>query len=123
MTFVCDWRNRKAMQHPVAVAKTRRKRAVPGPAQAVPHSLQHWLPRSGLTLQQFATKVGIHYSTASEIFRGRRWPDPDTALRILEATDGAVTAWDVSWYRANRRVHAARKIGQIGGLKQRRFGA
>ena len=69
-------------------------------------------PGSGLSVAQFAARAGIHNSTVSEIYRGRRWPEPDTALLILEATGGAVSVWDVTWYRANRRIHAARQIGR-----------
>lgn len=67
-------------------------------------TLQAWLPASGFTIETFAEVVGIHYSTASEIYRGRRWPDSNTILAIQRVSGGAVSYWDAEYFRQNRRV-------------------
>lgn len=75
------------------------------------HTLQSWLPISGLTITRFARSIGVHYATLSEVYRGRRWPDSRTVALIFEGSQGAVSLWDVAFYRANRRVPTLRQAG------------
>lgn len=67
-------------------------------------TLQEWLPTSGLTIEGLADAAGIHYSTASEVYRGRRWPDSNTVVAILTVSGGAVSCWDADYFKTNRRV-------------------
>lgn len=44
---------------------------------------------------EFAREIGIHHVYLNSIIKGRRRPSPDLALRIEEATGGAVTRMEL----------------------------
>jgi len=46
-------------------------------------------------IKQLAIKCNCHPVHMSDILRGRRRPSPDLALRISEATGGAVTVMEL----------------------------
>lgn len=57
--------------------------------------LKHYLKTSGTKRKDLCDVLGIHYQHLNNIFRGKRHPSPDLALRIEEATGGAVTRMEL----------------------------
>lgn len=57
--------------------------------------LLHWRKRRGLKQNDVIEKIGVTVSQLSKIERGETFVTPSTAVRILELTDGEVTADDL----------------------------
>jgi hypothetical protein len=73
--------------------------------------LSIWISENGLTVAAAARRFGIGGvnpgRTLDRIMSGERQPDADMISRIIEITDGAVTAADMhatrlDWLKANR---------------------
>jgi plasmid maintenance system antidote protein VapI len=86
----------------LSVARDRLHNALPASGM----TLQEWFAATGIMPTKLAGELGMHFSTIIEMRSGRRWPNSNTALRIKEATGGAVTLWDITYFQANRRIHA-----------------
>lgn len=56
--------------------------------------LADWLQQQNTTVAAFAVEHGISRSHLYAAMRGQRWLSRDMALRIEEATNGAVTCRD-----------------------------
>lgn len=56
--------------------------------------LDEYLSARGLTCEAFAEKIGVTGTSVWRYAHGERLPRPATMRRIVEATDGAVTAQD-----------------------------
>jgi transcriptional regulator with XRE-family HTH domain len=57
--------------------------------------IREFLKANQMRLSTFAQQAGLKQSYASLIKNGRRRPSPNLALRIQEATDGAVTVMEL----------------------------
>jgi DNA-binding transcriptional regulator YdaS (Cro superfamily) len=58
-------------------------------------NLRDFLTANQMRLSTFATKAGLKQSYASLIKNGHKRPSPGVALRIEEATGGAVTRMEL----------------------------
>lgn len=58
-------------------------------------NLTDWQNRQGITDTALAEIVGVHPSLFSHIRAGKKYPSRKTALRIQEATGGAVTVMEL----------------------------
>lgn len=56
--------------------------------------LDTYLEAKGETDAEFALRVSLSQSQVSRIKRGLSWPSRDAMERIVDATDGSVTAND-----------------------------
>lgn len=56
--------------------------------------LSNWLTDNGITQEDFAKKAGVHQTTISRIANGGR-TSPETAIRVMKATQNAVTLEDI----------------------------
>lgn len=56
--------------------------------------LNKFLEANSITATAFAERIGLTPSQVSRLSRGVNWPTKETAERIREATNGAVTADD-----------------------------
>ena len=57
-------------------------------------TLDCYLKKHGLTHTAFATRIGSTVQSVHRYVHGQRYPRPEIMRRIVEATDGAVTAND-----------------------------
>lgn len=57
-------------------------------------TLKDWLAQEGLSLPEFANKIGRTAEAVRRYVSGERIPDRDTMPRIVEETAGAVTPND-----------------------------
>jgi transcriptional regulator with XRE-family HTH domain len=69
--------------------------------------LRDYLAQSGETIDQFAGRVGESPHTIGKLYRGERFPRVQLAQRIVEATEGAVTADDLLEAASKFRSKAA----------------
>jgi transcriptional regulator with XRE-family HTH domain len=58
-------------------------------------TLKEYLTENKIKLTDFASKVGIQQPYVSLIKNGHNRPSPDVALRIEQATGGAVTVMEL----------------------------
>ena len=58
--------------------------------------LHAWAARQQITQRALAEVVGCHPVTICRVLGGQHAPSPALALRIEEATRGAVRAWDLA---------------------------
>jgi transcriptional regulator with XRE-family HTH domain len=56
------------------------------------NSLRAWRKSRSLTLIEMAGRIGVSVGSLSRIERDEQWPDRAVILRIVEETDGEVTA-------------------------------
>jgi transcriptional regulator with XRE-family HTH domain len=56
--------------------------------------LSSYLKKSGVTAAEFAKRIGVDKTTVYRYIRGERIPNRDALSRIMEETEGAVTAND-----------------------------
>jgi len=60
------------------------------------HPLQKWQEGEGLTKKALADILSVHFSYITHLYRNpHRKPSPSLALRIEEATGGAVTRMEL----------------------------
>ena len=57
--------------------------------------LSEWIKREGISREDAAKRIGVTVSGLNKWLYGFRHPRPSQARRIVEATDGAVTASDL----------------------------
>jgi plasmid maintenance system antidote protein VapI len=57
--------------------------------------IKEYLKESNVSRRQFSEKLGIHYMHLNNLIRKERKPSRDLALRIEEATGGAVTRMEL----------------------------
>lgn len=57
-------------------------------------NLKDWRKQNGLSMERAAEILDLSQSTISRIEAGKQWPDKATVLKIVELTDGLVTAND-----------------------------
>jgi DNA-binding transcriptional regulator YdaS (Cro superfamily) len=55
------------------------------------HPINNFCKQHGICLKQFAGQIKVSAPFVTQITKGKRRPSPDVALRIEQATDGAVT--------------------------------
>ena len=53
--------------------------------------LREWLTREGVSVGEFAGRIGVHRVTMSRYLAGERLPRPHIMRRIQEATRGEIT--------------------------------
>lgn len=58
-------------------------------------SLGEWIVENGHTLATFAALVGTNVATISRICNGKQYPMRDLLVRIIEATDWALSADEI----------------------------
>jgi plasmid maintenance system antidote protein VapI len=67
-------------------------------------NLKQYLQTSDTKRKDFCSSLGIHYQHLNNILRGKRNPSADLALRIEEATGGAVTRMELLYPDAKSLV-------------------
>lgn len=67
-------------------------------------TLRQYLALTGMTQQQFASQIGASQSAISRYVVGLRVPRLKHLLRIIEATDGAVTPTDFVSANVNHEI-------------------
>lgn len=68
-------------------------------------TLSEYQSSSGLTQRALAERLKISKSFLNEILRGEKAPSVSTAIRIAEATDGAVPITSWPKYRVFAQTH------------------
>lgn len=56
--------------------------------------LQEYLDQTGLTRAEFARRIGVRHITVTRYLREGRVPEPTVMCKIIEATEGKVSAND-----------------------------
>lgn len=56
--------------------------------------LRDWRKQRNLTMAEAVEILGLSQPSISRLERGEQWPDKTTIQRIIERTDGEVTAND-----------------------------
>ena len=54
-----------------------------------------YLQTNGLSMAAFAERVGVNQSTISRVANHVCAPEPELAVKIVNATQGAVQLWDL----------------------------
>jgi len=67
-----------------------------------------YLTAQGITLNEFAERCGLKQSLASQYKNRRKRPSPEKALRIEEATGGAVSRMELLYPENQKRGLPAR---------------
>ncbi len=70
------------------------------------NALRNWRKRRNVSIEAMATAIGISIGSLSRIERGEQWPPRETFARILDVTDGEVTANDFVAGDASPLAHA-----------------
>lgn len=60
-----------------------------------PHPIQKYIEAEGLSVVDFAKKIGIDRVSVYRIIRGAQRPSPKTAEQIVAATGGKITFNDL----------------------------
>lgn len=71
------------------------------------HGLKRYLVENDLTLEKFSAAVGISKGYLSQLINYARHPSCPVALRISEATKGAVSVLDLLYPHNGKRKRAA----------------
>lgn len=58
-------------------------------------NLTKWRDNEKLSQAAAGERLGLSQSTISRIEAGEQWPDPETLAKIIEGTEGRVTADDL----------------------------
>jgi transcriptional regulator with XRE-family HTH domain len=56
--------------------------------------LEEYLAETGLTRAEFARRIGVRHISVTRYLREGRVPEPSVMCKIIEATDGKVSAND-----------------------------
>jgi len=57
--------------------------------------LENWQKENGVSNKALSDKINVHQSLITHIHKGRRTPSASLAMRIQEATGGAVTVMEL----------------------------
>jgi len=92
--------------------------------------LEEFLKPLGMTQTEFAQRIGVAWTRANQLIKGRRGVTPDTALR-LEALFGMPAdfwltlqlRWDLYHAQRSPKAKGIEKIRRVEGLPDRRKSA